>query len=85
MNEDRVPTRKISPNADSPGRVEVKGIGVKQEINRKLTSKKKSWEAKSESYYEESNPYIEKYVFDYLNEILEDCITNEDAISPAIK
>lgn len=28
--EDRVPTRKISPNADSPGRVDVKGIGVKQ-------------------------------------------------------
>lgn len=32
---------------DSPGRVDVKGIAVKQEANRKVTSKKKSWEAKS--------------------------------------
>ena len=36
---------------DAPGQVDVKGIGMKQEINRKMTSKKKSWEAKSESFY----------------------------------
>lgn len=41
--QDRVPTRKIAPNIDAPGQVDVKGIGMKQEINRKMTSKKKSW------------------------------------------
>lgn len=73
-----MPTRKVAPSSDSPARVDVKGIGIKQEINRKVTSKKKSWEAKSDSFYEETNQYVERLVFDYLNEILEECLNSED-------
>lgn len=68
-----------------PAKVDVKGIGIKQEINRKMTSKRKSWEMKTESMYEETNQYIEKYVFDYLNEILEDCLPAEDSNSNEIR
>lgn len=50
--QDRVPTRKIVPNLDnSSNMVDVMGIGIKAD-NRKMTSKRKSWEAaKEESNY----------------------------------
>lgn len=50
--QDRAPTRKIVPNIDpSSNVVDVMGIGIKAD-NRKMTSKRKSWEAaKDESNY----------------------------------
>jgi len=49
---ERVPTRKIVPNLDgSAGMVDVTGIGIRAD-NRKMTSKRKSWEAgKDDSNY----------------------------------
>lgn len=45
---ERVPTRKIVPNLDSSANmVDVMGIGIKAD-NRKMTSKRKSWEAAKE-------------------------------------
>lgn len=49
---ERVPTRKIMPNLESgSGLVDVTGIGIRAD-NRKMTSKRKSWEmAQEESNY----------------------------------
>lgn len=40
---------------------------------------------RTESLYEETNQYAEKYVFDYLNEILEECLPPEDSSSNEIR
>lgn len=53
-----MPTRKIVPNLDgSAGMVDVTGIGIKAD-NRKMTSKRKSWEAAKD----DSN-YVNKMLF----------------------
>ena len=49
---ERVPTRKIMPSLENgSGLVDVTGIGIRAD-NRKMTSKRKSWEAaQDESNY----------------------------------
>jgi hypothetical protein len=48
---DRAPTRKIVPSLEpASNAVDVMGIGIKAD-NRKMTSKRKSWEAHEESNY----------------------------------
>jgi hypothetical protein len=74
-SQDRVPTRKIAPNLDTSNMVDATGVGIRAE-GRKLTSKKKSWnyDQKDESNYSEENAENEKLIFDYLHEIIEECL-----------
>lgn len=55
---ERVPTRKIMPSLENgSGLVDVTGIGIRAD-NRKMTSKRKSWEAaQDESNYVNLNQY----------------------------
>jgi hypothetical protein len=50
-HSERVPTRKIVPSLEGSGAVDVTGIAIRPE-NRKMTSKRKSWEmGKEDSNY----------------------------------
>lgn len=50
-SQERMPTRKMAPNADpNSNMVDVMGIGIKPD-NRKMTSKRKSWEPQEDSNY----------------------------------